>query len=77
MSLKIEERLNNNTITERVFSCYTTGAKVTPLKITQNGEIRYVWVVDEFVEDTFDENGKTCSPNIYSTDVTGLLNDDN
>jgi len=74
MSLKIEQRLDNNSISVGFPKLYTNGAKVVPLEITENGKKRYVWVVDEFCDDTYNDNGDICSPCVYSNKLDDLIN---
>ena len=52
---------------------YTTGAFLVPLEVTWNGKKRYVWVVDLFRDDTYDDDGITCSPNVYANGKDSLL----
>ena len=73
MSLKIEQRLDNNSISVMFPKLYTNGAKVVPLEITKNGKKRYVWVVDEFCDDVYNENGELCNVNVYSDKLKRLL----
>ena len=73
MSLIIEQKLDNAFFTETGTRIYTTGAYLVPMEITLNGEKQYVWVVDEFKDDSYDEDGKICSPVIYSTKKKGVL----
>jgi len=73
MSLKIEQRLDNYTFTESSPRIYTTGAYLVPMQIFINGKPRCVWVVDEFQDDTFDDEGSV-SANVYGENVSSLLN---
>jgi len=66
MSLRIEQRLDNEFFTETGPRIYTTGAHIIPMKIKIGQKQRYVWVVDEFKDDSYDEGGKICSPVVYS-----------
>ncbi|MBU1153226.1 hypothetical protein KKB84_04550, partial [bacterium] len=49
-SLKIEQKLDENTFAESKPRIFTTGAFLVPLEIIKNGIKRYVWVVDEFAD---------------------------
>ena len=66
MSLRIEQKLIDSYFTEEEPKIYTTGAYLVPMEITLNGEKQYVWVVDEFKDDSYEEGGKICSPVVYS-----------
>ena len=55
MSLRIEQRLDNEFFTETGPRIYTTGAHIVPMKIKIGQNTRYVWVVDEFKDDSYDE----------------------
>ncbi len=66
MSLRIEQRLDNEFFTETGPRIYTTGAHIVPMKIKIGQKQRYVWVVDEFKDDSYDEDGNICSPVVYS-----------
>ena len=73
MSLKVEQRLDNNTFTEFEPLIYTTGAYLVPMQINFNGKKRYIWIVYEFDDDTYDENGEFCSPVVYSNSINNLI----
>ena len=66
MSLKIEQRFDDVFFTETGPRIYTTGAHIVPMKIKIGQKQRYVWVVDEFKDDSYDEDGNICSPVVYS-----------
>ena len=44
-----------------------------PMEITIDGEKQYILVVDEFNDDTYDEDGKICSPAICTTQKKNLI----
>lgn len=73
MSLKIEQKLDVNTFTESNPRIFTTGAFLVPMEIVKNGKKRYVWVVDEIIDDTYNDNGIICSPVLYTSDKESLL----
>ncbi|MBU0569014.1 hypothetical protein KJ693_11985 [bacterium] len=73
MSLKIEQKLDENTFAESKPRIFTTGAFLVPLEIIKNGIKRYVWVVDEFIENTYNDNGIICLPNLYTHSKDYLL----
>ena len=72
MSLKVEQRLENEQFTEFAPRIYSTGAYLVPMSVMVNGESRYVWVVDEFNDDTFAD--ELISPNVYAQNIKDLLN---
>ena len=74
MSLKVEQRIENEQFTEFAPRIYTTGAYLAPMQVIVNGESRYVWVVDEFNDDTFADG--VISPNVYAQNVNDLLNEE-
>jgi len=73
MSLKIEQRLDNFFFADINPIIYTTGAKLVPMEIRRNGKSRFIWVVDEFCDDTYNDNGDICSPCVYSNKLDGLM----
>jgi hypothetical protein len=73
MTLKIEQKLDRNTFTESKPRIFSTGAFLVPMKVIKNGKKRYVWVVDEIIDDTYNDSGIICSPNLYTSDVENLL----
>lgn len=70
MSLKAEQRLDENQFTEFTPKIYSTGVYLVPMKI----ENRYVWVAEEFDNDSYFE-GKNISPNVYGRNVLDILNE--
>lgn len=73
MGLKAEQRLDGNTFTESEPRVFTTGAFLVPMFVVRNGMKRYVWVVDEFIDDTYNNDGVICSPNLYVKTKSDLL----
>ena len=73
MSLKIEQRLDGESFTELEPRIYSTGVFLVPMRVTLKNKKRFIWVVDEFEDDTFDQNGLMCEPKIYSDDIERLL----
>ncbi len=73
MSLKAEQILDNNFFTESAPRIYTTGAYLVPMEIEKNGEKRYVWIIDEFDDDTYSNDGELCSPILYTYSKDYLL----
>ncbi|MGI9056316.1 MAG: hypothetical protein ACR2F2_11005 [Pyrinomonadaceae bacterium] len=74
MSLKVEQGLEDYFFAETEPRIYTTGAYLVPMRVAVNGESRYVWVVDEFEDDSFAD--KLISPNVYAQNITDLLNEE-
>jgi hypothetical protein len=73
MSLKTEQRLDSETFTEVEPRIYSTGSFLIPMCITLKNKKRYIWVVDEFDDDTFDKNGVICEPKICANSIEALL----
>ena len=72
MSLRIEQKLVETEITESKPVIYTTGARLVPMKVQIRGQENYIWVVDEFLNDTyFDDNN--ISPHVFSDSINGLI----
>ncbi len=73
MSLEIDQKLDENTFTESKPRIFATGAFLVPMETIKNGIKRYVWVVDEFIDDTYNDDGIICSPNLYTHSKNYLL----
>lgn len=73
MSIKIEQKLDNNCFTESKPRIYTTGAYLVPMEINRKGKKRYIWVVDEIYDDTYNEDGICCTAILYSNDIKNML----
>lgn len=76
MSLKAEQILLNNFITNSTPKVYTTGAKLVPLEVNINKMKKYVWVAEEFNGDNYDETGKLCCLNVISDNLENLIEND-
>ncbi|MFH0924182.1 MAG: hypothetical protein V1872_00885 [bacterium] len=72
MSLKAEQKILGSQITDFEPTVYTTGAHLIPLKIIINGIEKYVWVVNEFDNDTF-LDGKNCSVTVIADNKNNLI----
>lgn len=72
MSLKIEQRITGNQITEFEPRIYSTGVHLIPMKVELNGKEKFIWVADEFNDDTFID-GKNISPKILSNKIEELF----
>jgi hypothetical protein len=75
MSLKVEQFLDNSFFTESEPRLFTTGAYLVPMRITNDGKERFVWIVDEFKDDTY-LDGELCTPNVYSDDFNNMIEDE-
>lgn len=75
MSIKIEERLDNFFFAENSPKIFTTGAFLVPMKIRKKGKERFVWIVEEFNDDSYYE-GENCSPVVYADSLDSLINKD-
>ena len=73
MSLKAEQILFNNFITNSTPKVYTTGVKLVPLEVNINKKKKYVWVADEFNGDNYDKIGKLCNLNVISDNLENLI----
>lgn len=74
MSLNAEQRLDEFFFTESNPRIYTTGAHLVPLELSDGPKKRYIWVVDEFGDDSY-HKGNLCSPNVYANSIKNLLID--
>lgn len=72
MSLKVEQFLDEVFFTESQPKVFTTGAFVVPMRIKANGKERFVWVVEEFKDDSYFE-GKLCTPLLYSDSLETMI----
>ena len=74
MSLIAEQRLDNFFFIDGTQKVYSTGVKLISMEVKKkNGKSRFVWVVDEFCDDSYDENGNICHPNIYSDRINRMV----
>jgi len=71
MSLKIEQRIIRNQITEFEPRIYSTGVHLVPMKVKLGGKENFVWVVDEFDDDTYFDD-KLISPQVISDKIDEL-----
>jgi len=72
MSLKTEQILSNFQFTERQPRIYSDGVYLVPMKIRINGIDKFIWVADEFNNDTFDSNGNNISPKVIADSIDDL-----
>lgn len=72
MSLLTEQKIINFKFTEREPEIFTTGAKLVPMEVNVNGIIKYVWVVKEFMDDSF-SNGDLCNPVTFANSIKNLI----
>ena len=71
MSLKIEQRIIRNQITEFEPRIYSTGVHLVPMKVELGGKENFVWVADEFDDDTYFDD-KLISPRVISDKIDEL-----
>jgi len=71
MSLKIEQRIIENQITEFEPRIYSTGVHLVPMKVELGGKENFVWVADEFDDDTYFDD-KLISPQVISDKIDEL-----
>lgn len=74
MSLKIEQRLLGYQFTEFEPRIYATGVHLVPMKVDLNGIEQFIWVADEFNDDTYFD-GKNISPEIISNSIEKMFVD--
>ncbi|MDI6804089.1 MAG: hypothetical protein QME58_09615 [Bacteroidota bacterium] len=72
MGLKIEQRILNNEFTEFQPKIFSTGVHLVPMKINVEGKEKFIWVAEEFEDDTF-LDGKIIIPRLISNNMEGLL----
>ena len=72
MSLKVEQILSNFQFTERQPRVYSVGVHLVPMKINIKGIDKFIWVADEFYDDTFDVNGNNISPRVIADSIDDL-----
>ncbi|MBS4028068.1 MAG: hypothetical protein KGZ58_05450 [Ignavibacteriales bacterium] len=73
MNLKTEQLLDNFSFTEKEPRLYSTGVHLVPLEIEKENGKRFVWVVDEFDDETYDGNGDLITPREYADSVERLI----
>ncbi len=72
MSLKIEQRIIGNQITEFEPRIYSTGVHLIPMKVKLNGKEKFIWVADEFEGDTYFD-GKDISAKVLSNRIEEMF----
>ena len=75
MSLKIEQRQLNKQFTEFEPKIYATGVYLVPMKINISGEEKWIWVAEEFNDDTYFD-GKNISVRLISDTIEDLIVED-
>ena len=73
MGLKIEQRLLNNEFTEDEPKIFSTGVYLVPMKIKEEGKEKFIWVAEEFEDDT-SLNEKNISVRVISNNIEELFN---
>jgi len=72
MSLKVEQILRDFQFTERHPRIYSTGVFLVPMKIQIRGIDQFIWVADNFKDDTFDSDGNNISANTIADSIEYL-----
>lgn len=72
MSIKTEQILRNCQFAERQPRIYSTGVYLVPMKIQIRGIDQFVWVADDFNDDTFDSEGNNISVNNIADKIEDL-----
>ena len=73
MGLKIEQRLLNNEFTEDEPKIFSTGVYLVQMKIKVEGKEKFIWVAEEFEDDT-SLNEKNISVRVISNNIEELFN---
>jgi len=73
MSLKTKQILRNCQFTERQPRIYSTGVYLVPMKISIHGSDQFVWVTDDFDNDSFDNGGDLVSPYLISNNLDEIF----
>ena len=71
-NLKIDEVLRGVKFTENKPRIFSNGAYLVPMKISIKGIAHYVWVADDFKDETFNSDGENISPNVITRDIENL-----
>jgi hypothetical protein len=72
MSLKIEQILDNIQFAESQPRIYSNGVYLVPMKIQIQGVDKFIWVADDFNDDTFDSEGNNISVKIIADTIKDL-----
>ena len=73
MSLKVEQKLRNCQFTEGQPRIYSTGVYLVPMKISIRGIDQFVWVADDFYDDSFNSGGDLVSPRLISNNMDDIF----
>jgi len=71
-NLQIDQVLRETTFTESAPRIYSTGVYLVPMKIQIRGIDHFVWVADDFNDDTFDSNGNNISAKVIANTIEDL-----
>lgn len=72
MSIKIEQRLIGETVTDNSPVIYSTGVYLRPLKVLIDNKPHFVWVAHSFNDDSFFE-GREISPNVIGNSINDMF----
>lgn len=72
MGLKIEQRLLNKEFTEAEPKIFSTGVHLVPMKISVEGKEKFIWVAEEFEDDTYFD-GRNISARIIANKIEELF----
>jgi hypothetical protein len=75
MSLKIEQKIAGFQFADNEPRIYSTGVYLVPLKVSVNGNSRWVWVAEEFDNDTY-LDGDLIDPNIMANKLDKVIKKD-
>jgi hypothetical protein len=71
-NLTVEQSLRDCNFTEDAPSIYSTGVYLVPMEISIQGIDQYVWIADDFNDDSFDSKGNIISPKVMSDTIKDL-----
>ncbi|MBM4166870.1 MAG: hypothetical protein FJ218_08165 [Ignavibacteria bacterium] len=69
MNLKTEQFLDNFFFTNSEPKLYSTGVRLVPMEIKRRNKKRFVWVVEDFCDETYDDKGKLVMAKEYADSV--------
>jgi hypothetical protein len=74
-NLQIDQVLQGTKFTENKPRIYATGVYLVPMKIFVKGTEQFVWVADDFKDESFDSGGNVISPKVIVDNVENLYDD--
>jgi hypothetical protein len=71
-NLEIDQVLRGTKFAEDNPKIYSTGVYLVPMKIQIRGIEHYVWIADDFNDDTFDADGNNISARVLAESIEEL-----